>query len=406
MLRIPIEQVRVGMVLARSVYNPKKPLEALLKAGYQLDEQFIHRLRELRVGYLWVRYPNLDFLDKLLDPELTHQKQDLYGNLKEEFSQHQDIGSAKINYGSYVAKVKDLFSRLLDHHGKAAQFANDLQGHANDIFRHGATVAYLSLIMGIRLESYLVKERSHMNANAACDLTPLGLGCLLHDIGKLCLPAELQHFRMSAQNRGTPEWQTHTDLGFEMVQGQLDSASAQIILNHHQHFDGSGFPNRRSWIGTGEPDMALSGSQIHVFCRIATVANCFDTLRYAPDGIEMPTALALRRMKNPTYMKWFDPIVFEVFLESVPPYPLGEQVTLSDGRVCVVTEIPPKDPYHPIVRPIDLGNAVGEPGSISKNTDEENQEINLTIQPQLSIIKVGDFPLPQETGVPVAVSSV
>ena len=219
MLRVPIEQAKEGMTLARSVPNPKKPQNSLLKANFKLDEETIKRLRTLRIYSLWVQYPNLDFLDEILDPELTRNQQELYGALKDQFQAGQEISLAKVDYSRYVQQVGQLFSRILTGQGKSSLFINELHGESNDIFLHGTTVAYLALLIGMRLENYLVHERHRLPVHLATDLTQLGVGCLLHDIGKLNFPEELQNFRLTAQDRGEPEWQKHTEAGFEMVQG-------------------------------------------------------------------------------------------------------------------------------------------------------------------------------------------
>ena len=106
MLRVPIEQAQPGMVLARSVANPQNPRHTLLKTGCELDEDFVQRLKELRVYSIWVSYPNLDFLDEIIDPEVTRQQQELYSALKEQFSNSQEMSLAKVNYGDYIVQVR------------------------------------------------------------------------------------------------------------------------------------------------------------------------------------------------------------------------------------------------------------------------------------------------------------
>jgi len=396
MLRVPIEQAKEGMTLARSVPNPKKPQNSLLKANFKLDEETIKRLRTLRIYSLWVQYPNLDFLDEILDPELTRNQQELYGALKDQFQAGQEISLAKVDYSRYVQQVGQLFSRILTGQGKSSLFINELHGESNDIFLHGTTVAYLALLIGMRLENYLVHERHRLPVHLATDLTQLGVGCLLHDIGKLNFPEELQNFRLTAQDRGEPEWQKHTEAGFEMVQGGLDPSAAQIVLNHHQHFDGSGFPPRKEVPGIAGEIAPLEGQEIHIFCRIAAIADRFENFLHLPDGAMAPTIMALKRLKNLGYTKWFDPKIMTAFQETVPPFTLGEQVTLNNGQTVVVTELNEKQPCRPTVKPIDLKKAE----NIKKHSDQQKQDqeqkeeapdILLAVRGDLHIAKVGSF---------------
>jgi len=351
MLRVPTEQARPGMVLARSVPNPQQPQQMLLKANFELDGETLTRLRDLRIRSLWVQYPSLDFLDELIDPEVLRQQQQLYSTLKKQFEQTRSQSLAKLDYGVYVSQMAALFSRLLTN-AKSSVYINDLHGEAEDIFLHGVTVANLAMMIGLKLEAYLIRERPRIPSHQATDLTLLGVGCLLHDIGKLQLPEELRSFHLTAHDRGDPAWQAHTEVGFEMIRGGLGRTAAQIVLNHHQHFDGSGFPGRRP-DGFGSDLKPLSEHDIHIFCRIAAVADRFEGLRYLPDGSVAPNIVALRRIRKDGYRRWFDPEVFQAFLQTVPPFAPGEQVTLNNDQLVVVTELNEELPCRPIVRPVD-----------------------------------------------------
>lgn len=380
------------MVLARSIPNPQKPQHTLLKAGYALNPDDIQRLRSLRVFYLWVRYPSLDFLDDILDPELTRQQQELYVNLKKTFTEAQELSLARIEYSHYVQAVSKLFQRLLATQSKSSTWINELFGDANDIFLHGVTVSHLALLLGLRLQGYIIHERSRLPAHLAADITQLGVGALLHDLGKLSLPEELRSFRLSAQDRGDPIWQQHTEAGFEMARGGLDPTAAQVVLNHHQSYDGSGFPARKAQLGLGDELRPLLEDEIHIFCRITAIADRLENFRHLPDGATAPTVVALKRLANPGYYKWFDPIVYRAFRETVPPFTLGEQVTLSNGLPVVVVELNDQHPCRPTVRPIDLelaqkpdDPAAGDQSNLS------HDDIHLASRSDLHIAQVGNF---------------
>ena len=393
MLRVPIEQAKEGMTLARSLPNPKKPQHSLLKANFELDAATIKRLRSMRIYSIWIQYPSLDFLDEILDPEITRKQQELYGALKEQFGAGQKIALAKVDYNFYVQQVSQLFSRILTGQGKSSLFISELHGDSSDIFLHGTTVAYLALLIGMRLENYLIHERPRLSIHLATDLTQLGVGCLLHDIGKLNFPKELQNFRLSAQDHGEPEWQKHTEAGYEMVQGGLDPCAAQVVLNHHQHFDGTGFPPRKEVPGVADESIPLKGEDIHIFCRIAAIADRFENFRHLPDGTIAPTIVALKRLRNPGYYKWYDPIIIKAFQETVPPFALGEQVTLNNGQTVVVIEHNENHLCKPTVKPIDLKIAE----NINRKSNQKNDppgevsDIQLNTRNDLYIEKVGDF---------------
>ncbi|MCP4248964.1 MAG: hypothetical protein GY778_18125 [bacterium] len=51
------------------------------------------------------------------------------------------------------------------------------------LFAHYANVAYLSLVIGMRINDYIVAQRRHVSQADAADLTKLGIGAMLHDLG-------------------------------------------------------------------------------------------------------------------------------------------------------------------------------------------------------------------------------
>ncbi len=414
MLRVPIEQAEAGMTLARSVPNPEKPDHTLLKAGYEMEADKVSRLKSIGVNNLWVNYPGLDFLDDYLDPKLIEHQQELYSSLKDNFQDAQSESINDIDYRQYVDQMKNLFHYLMNAGNISSAFISELQGQSDDIFRHSTTVASLALLIGMKSEGQLLKARPNMPQSQATDLTSLGTGCLLHDMGKISLSEEMQTFHVTAMNLGSPEWQNHTEVGYEMLKAGLDPVAAQIVVNHHQHYDGSGFPKRKQLNGVGDPIFALKGHEIHIFCRIACLANYFESFRYLPDGRIAPTVVALARMKKPGYAKWFDPELYKIFTKAMPAFAMGEQVKLNDGRDVVVVEINEIEPCRPVVRPIDLKNAVSKEASAPKENeqtedkpeqekpesenkksepqeDPKSKDIDLSMNNDLYIQMVGDF---------------
>ncbi len=391
MLKVQLHQAKPDMVLARKLYDPAQPKHTLLKAGYQLNETDIARLNSLEIPSIWVRYPNLEFLDNLVDPELTELQQAVYDTFKTQFNSNNENTSGKVDYQVFTRQMSMIYKRMSEKQSKNSLYLGDMQGETHDQFRHGCSVAHLAMIMGMKMEAYLVKNRPNMNASAAIDLTQLGVGCLLHDIGKLNFDKDMQEFKMTAQSQGNLEWQQHIQIGYDMVKDHIDSAASQVVLNHHQHFDGSGFPFRKKSMGSNVIDTALEGEDIHIFCRIAALADRFEGFKFMPDGSEAPNIVALKRLHNPGYVKWFDPIVFKALEDSVPPFPPGEQVTLNNGQTCVVKQVNMEDPCRPTVVPINMDLTDVSQFNKEENKDIPKNDIHLEIRQDLKIVKAGDF---------------
>lgn len=374
------------MTLARSVINPRQPDQTLLPPGHELDAKTIARLHELGLYDLWVDYPGLDFLDDLYSPELSAKQQRLCENLKGAFLEQAQ--QAPLPIGKFRATVEDLVHTVLDSAANLP-FMSTLASVDDPLLRHSCDVCVLAVMIGLRLESYVVEQRKRVPGPDARDIVNLGIGCLLHDIGELqMLPEQREsRFPLTFGQEDMPGWQNHVELGYALVRGQLEPSAATIVLNHHQHFDGSGFPK-----STGV-DVGQCGQQIHVFSRIALAADVFAHLLHR-GGIQQPTVYALWQIQQTPLRQWFDPVILSALLEVVPPFMPGMVVTLSDRRLGVVTRTHTDAPCYPevqILADMDLMS----PENLAAN-GEQREVIDLADTPEFYVagvdgFQVGDF---------------
>ncbi len=341
MLRVMVKQARPGMVLARSINNPRQPDHILLAAGYALTTPVIAKLHEQGVYDLWIRYPGLEFLDDIITPHLTTQQQHLCDALKISFHQQAMRTQPRIEINHYRDIVQSLVSSLLTDN-KAMMFMADATTSDDLLLAHSAEVCYLAVMIGLRLESYLVSQRKRLSERDASNVENLGLGCMLHDIGELKLPEKERESRLMS-GHVSDEWKKHCELGYNMIHDAAEPTVAAVVLHHHQHYDGSGFPF------VSAINAPLSGQNIHIFCRIATAADTFQHL-LRQDGMMVPTVQALWQIQQKTMAGWFDPVVLAALLSVVPPFIPGMVVQLSDGRQAVVTQTNFRTPCYPTVQ--------------------------------------------------------
>ena len=333
MLRVIVRQARPGMVLARSIIHPRQPEQTLLSAGYKLDTRTIARLHELGVYDLWINYPGLEFLDDLFSPELTLQQQRLCETLRGLVSRSGAVLRRGAPVQNYRAVVEDLIHAILNC-AATLPFMSVLGSIDDTLLRHSAEVSILALMLGLRLDGYLVEQRKkHMNSRHAKDVVNLGIGCMLHDVGELQLPEQHRESRRATFHPFDDDitWQRHVKLGYSALRGQVEASAATVILNHHQHFDGSGFPVLEGAENTP------NGADVHVFARIAMAADTFQHLLHQ-NGVPQPTIVALWNVQNSAIRSWFDPIVLAALLAVTKPFIPGMiGLTLSDRRHAIVT---------------------------------------------------------------------
>src|SRR5690606_20367995 len=125
------------------------------------------------------------------------------------------------------------------------------------------------------------------------------------------------------RNENDAGWQAHVELGHQRLAGFIERAAAATILQHHQYYDGSGFPRRESWDGVKR---GLIGERIPVFARIVTVADQYDALRFQPDGTVWPPVRVLRTLLSVAMSRRLDPTPLKALLRVVPAYSPGSRV--------------------------------------------------------------------------------
>jgi putative nucleotidyltransferase with HDIG domain len=151
-----------------------------------------------------------------------------------------------------------------------------LQLHEKDGRGHATRVARLAMA----LADELGVEDSAMEA--------LEHAAMLHDVGKIDMPAEIL---CKPAPLNDAEWivmRTHPQVGYELVRKlpHLDGA-AEIVLAHHEAFDGSGYPH------------GLKGSDIPFGARILTIADSYDSMTHPhTQRPAMPASLAVLEIER------------------------------------------------------------------------------------------------------------
>jgi HD-GYP domain-containing protein (c-di-GMP phosphodiesterase class II) len=367
------------MKLAAPVQHPDHPDQVLLRAGYVLEPDVIHKMRELQIATLFIDYPALDELDKHIAPYLSPARQKIYAQIKQSITAAQRGTQAKVDYRDYCTTTRNLVETLMMQ-GRNPLFLDQMSRMGTDSVGHATSVAHLALLLGIRLESYLIDQRKKLPPNRAKDIVSLGVAGMLHDIGKAEMPAHLN----TAWEINPPEsagdlelYQSHPQRGYEKIHGEVEPTAAAAVLNHHQHYDGSGFPALALNDGTRS---VPQGQRIHVFSRILHVADLYDRLGTTDTGARRSNLEIYFKMRTGC-SGWADPVIVQMLQQIAPPFPPGARVMLNDGTQAVVTQTT-HETFKPIVRRIcgeDL-NLQGEP-------------IDLTMSGAPSIESIGKTPV-------------
>lgn len=102
------------------------------------------------------------------------------------------------------------------------------------------------------------------------DLKTLCLAVPLHDIGKIRISDRIMLKPGNLDNEEMLKVRNHAEIGYNLLRDSsrpLIKAAALIARDHHEYWNGKGYPRGKS------------GEGIHIFCRIASIADAFDAMR-------------------------------------------------------------------------------------------------------------------------------
>lgn len=257
--------------------------------------------------------------------------------------------------------VRELVSALGGEDGAALHSINGKA--AEDAYLHPLNVTVLSVMLGRQLG--FDAEACHS----------LGLGALLHDIGKLQIPSKVL---LKSEPLTRPEQQLlqlHCEFGVRHGQElMLDDEVLRIIQEHHEYCDGSGYPK------------GLREAAIGRLSRVVSLVNAFDDLCNPMDprqALSPHEALALMFKQQ---RERYDEVALKTFIRSMGIYPPGSLVQLEDQRYALVLGMHPSLPLRPTL-------IVYEP-SIPK---AEALIVNLEQEPKLAIaLSLRPAQLPEE----------
>jgi HD-GYP domain-containing protein (c-di-GMP phosphodiesterase class II) len=196
------------------------------------------------------------------------------------------------------------------------------------------------------------------------ELYYLGMAAMLHDIGKKFISSEILDKEGPLTDSEFIEIKKHPKLGYEHIKDNYNlPASVYIaILQHHEKFDGSGYPDSKN------------GKDISLFGRILLVADIYDALvskRPYHNAYSPSEAIEYIMSSNGAM---FDPNILEAFLKKVAAYPIGSCVELSNGIKALVVENFQDANLRPLVRYI---NENGEECYINLRNDVDARNITI-----------------------------
>jgi HD-GYP domain-containing protein (c-di-GMP phosphodiesterase class II) len=336
------------MKLARPVIHPDRQDLLLLGEGHVLDAPLVTHLVTNGISHVWIAFPGLEELDCQISKKVSQSHYQLFDVLNRSIDTLERRVQVKTNISHYKRAVHQMLAEIIDDPFHDL-ITHQLKLCGPRLAGHQANCAYLALLVGAHLSGYLRAQRRALPPDVAENTAQLGLGALLHDVGKVAMPEDMRNACILDPQADWPEYQYHTQCGYQEVREHVSPVAANVVLHHHQRFDGKGFPAvAKSFRPEPEP---LSEHRIHVFSRIVAVVDAFDHL-LCPGGKQVPAIVAIAQLRSDRFRGWFDPVIVEALLRLVPPFMVGQIVRLNDGRQAVIIANHPESPCRPTLRPI------------------------------------------------------
>ncbi len=226
----------------------------------------------------------------------------------------------------------------------------DIKSFDDYTFTHNINVSTISLFIGEAL------------GLDKADLEDLGMGCMLHDVGKINIPLEILNKNGKLTDEEFAQMKSHPMKGYEILQRSkgISERAKRIALEHHEKFDGSGYPNR------------ISKETISLFGRICAVADVYDALTTdRPYRVAMQPYDAMKILVA-GMDKHFDPHILNTFIRKFSIYPAGSLVKMNNGSIALVLRNNPQAVIRPVIKLItnEKGRHVSERIEIDLLTDK------------------------------------
>lgn len=367
MLQISLDSLQSGMVMGRPIFTEDGRL--LLGRGVVLNGHYIRRLKHLGIFSVYIQDEDTDdvapreSISEIVRGSTLRHMRELFGPLDNIGREMKNLSVAAIRdavtseqfqntFRNHPAlrKIQDDAARIVDEllAGEVTLGLNSLKTYDNYTFQHSIDVTVISVMIGRKLG--LSPRR----------LRELGIGCLLHDIGKTFVPLEI----LNKPGKLTPEEveriKTHPSIGFELVRGvtSIGMLPPHVVLQHHEKQNGQGYP--RGLVGNNRLDISEESKTIHLYGSIVAVADMYDALssdRPYRKAIPPEQVMTILRAQAGEELNLE---VLRLFVLITPVFPVGTTIRVVRGKYLhhfgIVARLNDEQLERPVIRLVTDGS--------------------------------------------------
>jgi HD-GYP domain-containing protein (c-di-GMP phosphodiesterase class II) len=318
------------MILAKKILSEDGIL--LLGDQMELTSRMIERLKECQVNFVYIQD---EFTSDIVVPELISEDtiRVAMTEIRSSFRRMMDMPARKRGaaYPFVGRQLEDVMNRVIDDltaHKESVVMLMNMASIDSYLYQHSLNVCVYSTMLGMS------------NGYSRDDLVMLGMGALLHDVGKTRIPSEVLKKPGALTSEEYEEMKRHTLYGHEMLTNEpnIPPLAALCALQHHERLDGSGYPH------------GIEGKDIHEFSKWIGMVDSYDAMTtnriYRNPMLHHQAVEALDAGTGTQY----EQSMVQLFRDKVAIYPVGMTVRLQTGEVGVVVDVRASCPHRPVVR--------------------------------------------------------
>ena len=338
MKRVKTSELKPGLVLASDVYNYQDQL--VLSAGMVLTEKAIKKLSFYSIFFVRVEDPKAlepkkEVVQESYSSRVRHSE--AFKRYKEAFEHNVEL--MKILMEDFVeeepteeavnAVVNNAIQMLEDKQSDSNVFdmLHNMREYDDQTYAHSLNVALICNV----LAKWLGMSEKDQKLAFTCGI--------LHDVGKLKIPSEVNHKQDKLTKEEYELIKTHTIEGYNHIRNlDIDDHIKKTVLMHHERYDGTGYP-----LGT-------KGDEIDKFARICAIADVYEATTSARKYRGASSPFHVVDIFEKEGLKQYDTHMVMTFLEKIVDNYMLNRVRLTNDMEGEIVYINKNALSRPVVK--------------------------------------------------------
>lgn len=355
---VTIEDLKDGDIIANDVLL--EDYTVVLGKGTVIKKQYIDKLREFNIFTVYIEEKEEADTSKEINESIKPENKSVEKKSKEKESEEKKPDNRRPKLSMEMVtilkddveeQIKNNIKDILELHvyqqttglKKIAETAQniitdileedevvekvyDVKERSADIYEHSLQVCTIATLIALKLG--LTQRQVY----------DISVSSLIHDLGLRYLVVRYEDQDINLlPAKDQEEYRKHPIYGYTAIKNEnwLSEQAKEIVLNHHERKDGSGYP-----LGT---DLVSRMTQIVGVC------DEFDELICGIGKARVRVHEAINNIRNYSGI-WYDSDIVDAFLQLIAVYPAGSKVKTNQGETGIVMRQNAHFPERPILR--------------------------------------------------------